>query len=75
MNTTKWYPAEVKPVRKGLYQRDFALVSGHGITIRFSYWNGRFWGGWAEHPIAAMKNRRQASSTQSIPWRGLASKP
>lgn len=69
---TDWYPGAVKPVRRGLYERWF---TGDSYRVRFSYWNGRFWGGWALVAESAMRNRKGESAKQEIPWRGLAKKP
>jgi hypothetical protein len=68
---TEWYPGDVKPRRKGVYERQ--IFFGHEI-IRFSYWSG-IWGGWADSIEQARSNRNRASEVQDAPWRGLAEKP
>lgn len=74
---TPWYPASIPPVRKGLYERDHTKSRfGPGrYPIRFSYWTGSRWGGWAANPEAAFANKKNESWDQQIPWRGLAGKP
>lgn len=67
---TPLYPHTIKPVRHGLYERE--LEPGR---FKFSYWNGRFWGGWALKKTHAYDNRNRKSMEQRAPWRGLARKP
>jgi hypothetical protein len=71
---TDWFPPEVKPVRRGVYERD--LMQVFPWKVRYSWWNGKAWCGWAETVDAAYCNRqRGVSSIQSAAWRGLARKP
>lgn len=65
---TAWFPANVKPVHKGVYERrHFA---------DFAYWNGNEWGVGCPSPTIAMRPewRTNSSNFQSCQWRGLASK-
>lgn len=66
---TPWYPGDVKPVRVGVYERD------HVHDVRYSYWNGHYWGGWAKKRTHARNNKDAPSALQSIPWRGIARTP
>lgn len=68
---TPWYPPEVKPVRVGVYERDM-LHTGNG---RFSFWTGKFWGGWGMTPEIAERNKKFCSSMQDQSWRGLKRHP
>lgn len=74
---TPWFPPDVNPVRKGVYERDHTtsrFFAGRA-PIRFSYWTGKHWGGWSVHHAAAIRNKSRPSWEQNIPWRGLARKP
>lgn len=56
---TDWFPGDVKPARKGIYQRDY------GIDSIEDYWSGRVWR-YAENGTVCLSQNR--------PWRGLAEK-
>lgn len=62
---TPWYPADVKPVRVGVYERKIVVWK-----VWFSYWNGKKWSIGGRTPKEAMlyKNIR---SNVILPWRGL----
>lgn len=68
MKLTPWYPGNIKPVRSGVYERDYG---------KYSYWNARKgqWGAWGAFISIAEKNSDVESSLQHQPWRGLAEKP
>lgn len=70
-NLTPWFPGDVKPVRKGVYQRRAGFL---GV---YSYWNGRFWCLGDNSPFGAKDSFAisHASQAQSKPWRGLATPP
>lgn len=70
---TPWYPPEIKPVRKGVYERDMEAVLMHAYG-QWSYWNGVHWCGWASDRESARNNGIQGlpSLMQDAPWRGLA---
>jgi hypothetical protein len=70
MNLTEWYPGDVKPVRPGVYQRDW----GGGIPV-FSKWTGSHWKVCCETVNQAAKERRISSFQFIDPWRGLAQDP
>lgn len=67
---TDWYPAHVKPVRDGVYERDVSGISAGN----FSYWANGLWHGWSIWEDAAEANylKGYVSSLQNRPWRGLA---
>lgn len=71
---TPWYPAEVKPVRAGIYERNM----GEYCAGRYSYFdpNTGLWYGWAEWVLFAIDNYHKGyvSSLQDRPWRGLTEK-
>lgn len=62
---TPWFPADVKPARKGYYERD----CGFGDEDVADFWDGRSW--WVV-PVSAPSLRLAGS--MSLPWRGLAEK-
>lgn len=68
---TGWYPASIKPVRVGVYQRDMQ-DSGNG---EYSFWDGESWGGWGNSIEIAARNAGSKSSVQDANWRGLAQEP
>lgn len=71
---TPWFPADVKPVRPGVYERDMESVGLRGYG-QWSHWDGERWGGYGADKKIAMRNAESPSAYQSIPWRGLARKP
>lgn len=70
---TEWYPADVMPVRNGIYERDY----GDGMYNRDdAVWFCNFRNGcWfeADSTPALAKRRHAASNFQVLPWRGLTS--
>lgn len=59
---TPWYPPEIKPVRKGFYERKWNIRDNYGTFFR-DRWDGQHWnwhGEMWEGPYS---------------WRGLAEKP
>lgn len=67
---TPWFPSDVKPVHPGVYERDFGTIG-----IRFAYWTGTNWGGFAVEHKHAVQNRRFPTAHPVAPWRGLARRP
>lgn len=67
---TKWFPANIKPVRKGIYQTIVPNVSG----LYFSKFDGKFW--LRDRYELEMANLESSPSyCQNRQWRGLAKKP
>lgn len=58
MKKTEWYPAHVKPVRKGWYEIDL----GFKKFGDFAYWTGKSWS-WGTGASRLFNQNRQ--------WRGL----
>jgi hypothetical protein len=72
---TPWFPADVKPVRVGVYERDDSatdLGNGHAA---YSHWSGSKWGHLCEWTNQAGEFTSLISEYQDLPWRGLASDP
>lgn len=69
---TDWFPADVKPLHVGVYQRG---CKGKVSKYCYWYWNGDFWetGGWPTAKQAALNPRDKSCSVW--PWRGLANPP
>ncbi|GAA0809226.1 hypothetical protein [Cupriavidus gilardii] len=61
---TPWFPADVKPARDGVYQRDYGSVS-----LYCAYRRGK-WRVFGYTPEAAAWE--VAASNIEAPWRGLA---
>lgn len=40
MTTTEWFPADIKPVRIGVYETDLGPAFSQ---FGFSYWDGNHW--------------------------------
>lgn len=66
MKLTKWYPGNVKPVRDGVYQRDY----GEGEIV-FCLFKSRSWY-WCSDTIKGAEAEITPSLNQQVPWRGIA---
>jgi len=62
---TRWFPSDVYPVRKGVYEIEHA---GH---VFFSYWNGVNWGLREYTEKEAYYWRVTPTSGPVSAWRGL----
>jgi hypothetical protein len=76
MKLTNWFPPEVKPVRKGVYD----IAKGVFSAPWFGYWNGKKWVSVGNTPYKAMEHPYAAwddfpAIRQDFEWRGLARKP
>lgn len=60
---TDWYPAEVKPVREGLYQRKYRMESQRRYPDR---WDGEKW-----ILIAPVTGVECGAAREPLEWRGL----
>jgi len=67
---THWFPSKTKPVRFGIYERKLRTIG-----IRYAWWNGEWWGGFASDYQHAVNNQTFRSGHQDGAWRGLARKP
>ncbi len=70
---TEWFPADIKPVRVGVYQ----IKDGFMDEVDwYSYWNGLEWRYAGYTPKEAYQDRLEKHSlNQYQKWRGLSSKP
>lgn len=69
MKLTGWFPGDVAPVRRGLYQRQMAVPP----VKRWAWWNGTYWMVGHELAARAMCEKR-CSLHQFAPylqWRGV----
>ena len=65
---TPWYPASVKPVRKGLYQ---TRMPGQTSPDGYQKWGVRFWCAW-DNSAKIAEQSSVKSNFQNPEWRGLA---
>lgn len=68
---TKWYKGYQKPVRIGVYERDYF----NDFVMPYCYWNGRTFGHGSDTIEGAERNGiayKDRSYLQNIPWRGVA---
>lgn len=68
MKLTPWYPGTVKPVRKGVYQRQYSFGNP------YCYWTGRRWCMCEPNPERAACSTEIISGFDRLPWRGLTEK-
>jgi len=68
---TPWFPGNVKPVRVGVYQRQYNCPP----TNWFCYWDGKLWGCAEKKAKDADPAFMGKSFFPEKPWRGLAEKP
>jgi hypothetical protein len=71
MNLTDWFPGSTKPVRKGVYQREY--IYGKSKQLPYCYWNGKKWS-FAEPTVELAKEHTIVfidSPRQQLPWRGV----
>lgn len=62
---TPWYPGDVKPVRRGWYER---FYSQSPELIQRWFWNGRLW------MYTTFNGQFVTAVYQDRPWRGLTEK-
>jgi hypothetical protein len=69
MKLTPWFPADVKPVRVGVYE----------VRMKapwYRYWDGVHWhAGHCTPKLACPLSHMPLEETPSEPWRGLAEEP
>lgn len=70
MKLTDWYPGDVKPVRVGVYEREYPL-SGIGCYCK---WDGKMWHSGYEN-VDRASIEPAISNIQNLPWRGLSKDP
>jgi hypothetical protein len=63
---TPWFPPQIKPVRKGVYQAKL----GDDGDICYAAWNGKRWS-WADLSHRGRMLRSFLGSSQSKFWRGF----
>ena len=72
MNLTDWFLGSTKPVRKGVYQREYPHFSKTAL-IQYCYWNGKEWG-LGEHTVEEAMWYAKVfipAPCQHLPWRGV----
>lgn len=62
---TEWFPSDIKPKRKGVYEVRSCVGTGYAI------WNGKAWG-WTEHSVKrAYEVSEGFGAEQNKEWRGV----
>jgi hypothetical protein len=69
MKLTPWIDGSIKPVRAGVYQREY----GDGIPYYFKFDCSAWY--CLHNTIEGASERRGISFSQNLPWRGLAEQP
>jgi hypothetical protein len=66
---TRWFPADVAPVRVGVYQKDF------GVREEYQFWDGTRWHYGCSDPqeTEAMRGRYDGAPKPRA-WRGLTAR-
>lgn len=75
---TEWFPAEVKPVHKGVYE--FQDLPACGVNKFYRYWCGRCWWGSGFSPQMAKDSFLRGTRSFTFvmadeEWRGLSHPP
>jgi hypothetical protein len=69
MKLTPWFPANVKPVRAGVYEIQDSLAAW------YRRWDGMNWYVGDSEPERAAQETIVLASYLRAPWRGLAEEP
>jgi hypothetical protein len=70
MKHTPWFPANVKPVRAGVYE-----IQDDGPPAWYRRWDGKDWYVGDATPKRAAQEAVVLASYLRAPWRGLAEEP
>jgi hypothetical protein len=75
MKLTPWFPANVKPVRAGVYE-----VKEGRMWVWYRYWDGQFWYAGAPSPWSArnwllVPIGVKDAAGMALSWRGIAEEP
>ena len=68
MKKTRWYPKEVNPVRKGVYE-----IKNRNDIPWYRHWDGRVWYVGSRWPVVARWHQTTVTYCRD-PWRGLTEK-
>lgn len=69
LKMTPWFPASIKPVRPGIYERDKTM---HGFRV-YAKWTGKAWMAYG-FSIEMAERATKKTSWPELQWRGLAEK-
>lgn len=71
MKLTDWFPGAVKPVRNGVYQREY--ICGKAKITSYCYWYGHWWYAGGDSVEGAVNNFQPVlvAPSQSLRWRGV----
>jgi hypothetical protein len=73
MKLTEWFPPDVKPVRVGVYLRDYE--DDFPDVPAYCYWDGVLWHPCETTPMGAFQLMDDRTVVQALKWRGLAENP
>lgn len=70
---TPWFPHSIKPVRKGVYQADFATCRVSDPIPWYAYFDGAEWGWMCLNVEDAVNDYRHNSTHRHVrlEWRGI----
>lgn len=68
MKLTRWFPGNIKPIRIGIYQRQYPT------GIYYCRWNGENWGLGYANIATAKAQSFYKSNLQEFRWRGVRNK-
>ena len=74
LKLTDWYSGHQKPVRVGVYQREYPWRDIKGKpAMGYCWWNSKWFSqGWDTKIECVKKHKAHLSSIyQSLPWRGV----
>lgn len=69
LETTPWFPGDVKPAHPGVYQRFFPH------RAMFAEWTGCQWLLASSSPRAAKRRKLASGQQDTVRWRGLVRNP
>lgn len=71
MKLTEWYSGDQKPVRVGVYERDYSEEYQDNEIGVYCRWDGERWYVY-DDSIEASAKQWVVTTMQSLPWRGIA---
>ena len=69
MILTDWFDGAVKPVRNGVYEREY--IAGKAKIPRYCYWDGKHWYVGTDSLDQAVFHPLLTAPNQSLRWRGV----
>ena len=69
MKLTPWIDGSIKPVKAGIYERDYGYGNPYYCKFDGSFWHCSC------STIESASEVLHVSASQNLPWRGLAEQP